>query len=168
MEFTWADYIILLILGLSILISVIRGFVREALSLATWITAFWAGFHFLDALRELLADYIHTPSLQYGAAFLIIFLTILIMGNIVGYLLGKMIDVTGLSGTDRVLGSIFGLGRGVLLVSIMLLLASFTPVTKDSWWRTSLLIPQFESIELWLKDMLPDSINNQFRLIKND
>jgi len=167
MEFTWVDYFILIVLCLSIFISVIRGFVREALSLATWIAAFLVAFYFLDDVRLLLADYIHTPSIQYGSAFLLLFITILIMGNIIAYLLGKVIDVTGLSGTDRVLGSVFGLARGVVLVSIMLLLMSFTPVTKDAWWQSSQLIPYFDSMQLWLKDMLPDSIHSQFQFINN-
>lgn len=168
MEFTWADYGILAVLGLSVLISIIRGFVREALSLTTWIAAFWVAFHFLDDIKVLLIDYIHTPSLQYIASFLILFITVLIIGNIIGYLIGKMVDVTGLSGTDRVLGSLFGLGRGILLVSVFLLLASFTPITKDEWWQRSMLIGHFESIELWLKDFLPDSINSEFHLVNKN
>ena len=168
MEFTWADYFILVVLGFSILISIIRGFIREALSLATWIVAIWVAFNFMDGLRVILADYIHTPSIQYGTAFFILFICMLIAGNIVGYLSGKMIEATGLSNADRLMGSFFGLGRGVLLVSVMLLLASFTPVIKDPWWRNSVLIPQFASIQLWLKDLLPDSINSQFKLINNN
>lgn len=168
MEFSWADYFILIVLCLSIIISIIRGFVREALSLATWIAAFWVAFYFLDGLRVWLASYIHTPSIQYASAFLISFVTVLLLGNIMGYLLGKIIDVTGLSSTDRILGSAFGLARGILLVAIMLLLVSFTPVTKDPWWQSSLLIPYFDSIQVWLKDMLPDSINSQFQLVNKN
>lgn len=166
MQIVWIDYVILAVIGLSVLISIIRGFVREALSLATWIAAFWVAFHYLDGVRDLLASYIHTPSIQYGAAFLILFVLMLVMGNIVSYLIAKMVDITGLSGTDRVLGSVFGFGRGVLLVSVMLLLMSFTPMTKDKWWQESLLIAHFEPVQLWLKDLLPDSVNTQFQLVK--
>lgn len=168
MIFTVADYIIVVILILSILISIIRGFVKEAVSLTTWIAAFWLAFHLVTQLTPLLQNYVHTPSVRYIVAFLIIFVVVLILGNIVGFIISKMIDATGLSSTDRFLGSFFGMARGVLLISILLLLASYTPVTKDAWWQQSMLIPHFKLVQIWLKDMLPISVGNRFEINNNN
>lgn len=154
----WADYAVVGIIGLSILISVVRGFVREALSLVTWVAAFWVAFTFYALLASLLVNIIHTPSLQTIVAFAVLFLATLLLGALINYLIAQLIDKTGLSGTDRVLGVAFGFARGVLLVTVLVMLASLTPLPQDPWWKSSLLIPHFQPIVAWLHGLLPKSV----------
>lgn len=154
----WADYAIMGVIGLSLLISFIRGFVREALSLVTWIAAIWIAWHFYTDLANLLTDIIHTPSFRLIASFAILFIATLFVGAFVNYLLTQLIDNTGLSGTDRMLGIIFGAARGLLVVTVLIILARLTPLPQDDWWKDSLLIPRFASLELWMHDILPASV----------
>jgi membrane protein required for colicin V production len=162
----WVDYAIIAILILSVIISIVRGFIREALSLVTWIAAFWLAFRFAPGFAEILAKYISTPSLRTPAAFAILFISTLIVGSIVNYCISLLVDKTGLSGTDRMLGIVFGAARGLLLVAALLLAANLTPLPHDPWWKTSRLIPHFQPIEAWIKALLPESVSKQFELSK--
>jgi len=161
MMFTWADYAIIAILGLSILISLIRGFVREALSLVTWVAAFWVAFTFYGILADLLTQQIHSPTTRMAVAFAGLFIATLILGALINYLIGQLVDKTGLSGTDRMLGLIFGFARGALLITVLLMLARLTPMPEEPWWQKSMLIPKFSPMEAWLKDYLPQSMSEQ-------
>lgn len=148
----WADWTIVAILVLSGLISIKRGFVKEALSLATWILAVIIAFLFSERLAVLLADSIATPSVRELVAFAILFIATLLVGAMVNYLIGELVRITGLSGTDRVLGMIFGLARGFIIVmALLIFLPSLIPVNKDGWWHESRLVPHFLSFEHWAR-----------------
>jgi membrane protein required for colicin V production len=161
------DYAIIVVLVLSVIISLIRGFVREVISLLTWIAAFWVAFRFAPAFTGVIAKYISTQSLQQPAAFAILFIVTLIVGAIFNYVVGLFVDKTGLSGTDRMLGLVFGVARGILLVAALLLSAALlTKMPEASWWKTSRLIPQFKPVEIWIKGFVPESFTKQFEQAK--
>jgi membrane protein required for colicin V production len=160
-ELTWADYLIIALMGLSALVGLVRGLVREVFSLAAWALAVWLGLRFSPDLAVQLETLIPVPSLRLGVAFVAIFLLGLAAGGLTGFLLGRLVAGTGLGGTDRLAGLVFGLARGVLLVSLLVLLAGFTPLPRDPWWRASLLIPPFQSMALWIKTLLPAEIAGQ-------
>jgi len=150
MAVNWADWAIVAIFGISVLISLIRGFVREAMSLLVWVSALVVAMVFYQHLAEWLVDIISTPSLRMLTAWLTLFVVVLIVGGIINYLLGKVIEATGLSGTDRFLGALFGAARGIIVVLVILiLLPGILPVDQDVWWRESLLIPEFLKFEDW-------------------
>lgn len=149
----WADWAIIAVLGASVLISVIRGFVREAMSLVVWAAALAVAMFFYQHLALWLVDVIDTPSLRFVVAWLVLFIAVLIVGGMVNYLLGQMIRATGLSGTDRLLGVIFGGARGAIVVLVVLIvLPGILPVDEDPWWRESLLVPEFLRFEGWARD----------------
>lgn len=156
----WADYSIIGIVVLSVLLSLARGFIREFLSIVTWIIAFWVAFQFDDLLAPRLAPYIHTPSLCIIVSFIILFVLTLIVGSLINFSLSKLISSTGLGGIDRLLGMIFGLARGVLLIGIILLLVSLTAFSQDPWWKTSILIPHFKPLVVWLNSFLPGKLEH--------
>ncbi len=144
----WADWGIIGILAISCLISVKRGFVKEALSLVIWLLALVIASFFSPKLAPLLSAYIDAPSLRQMVAFAILFVATLITGGAVNYLLSTLIKATGLSGTDRMLGVLFGLVRGGIIIMVILLyLPSLIPVNEDAWWQESALIPQFLDFE---------------------
>lgn len=140
----WLDYAILAVVGLSILISLVRGFVRETLSLLVWIAAFWVGLRFADPLSVYLVDYIASPSLRIGAAFAALFVGTLLLGAILNFVAGQLVGRTGLTGTDRFIGVFFGLARGVLVVAILVLAAGLTALPRESWWQESVLVDQIQ------------------------
>lgn len=157
--FTTIDYVIITIIGLSTVISLVRGFVREALSLATWGIAFWVAISFSDTLSKYLETVITKSTFRTAAAFAILFVGVLILGAIVNYIIGQLIDKTGLSGTDRALGTIFGFGRGLLFAALVLLLAKLTPLPQEPTWQHSKLIPTILPIENWVVGLLPEKLN---------
>ena len=154
----WVDYAILTIIGVSALISILRGFIREALSLLGWIVAIWASMSFADDIAALLVDKISVPSVRIVSAFLILFVACLIVAGVINFLAGKLVEKTGLSGTDRMLGVVFGTVRGALVVGILVLLAGFTAVPKDPWWDQSMLLEHFETMAVELRGFLPPDI----------
>lgn len=156
----WADIGIISILVLSGLISLMRGFVREAISLATWIVAAWVAICFAPLLAEYLVKYVHTPSLRTVAAFVILFIVVLIVGGLINAVFSQLVEKTGLSSTDRLLGFIFGVARGVLLVGVLVLLGNISGLNQDPWWSGSQLIPQFQGLAQWLQSFVPTQIHN--------
>ncbi|BDX20295.1 MAG: colicin V production CvpA [Pseudomonadales bacterium] len=154
MSLTWVDWAIVAIIAVSALISLTRGFVKEALSLLTWVIAGLVAWLFGGALAELLVPYIETPSLRVIAACSILFVMTLLLGGLVNYLISQLVKATGLSGTDRFLGMVFGAARGALLVVVAVGLLSLAPVEADAWWRESVVIPHFLLVADWSKNLI--------------
>lgn len=146
----WADWAILAILLVSSLISLKRGFVKEALSMANWVLAFFIAMTFREPMAALLEAQIPTTSLREMVAFAILFASTLIVGAMVNYLIGELVRMTGLSGTDRLFGMIFGFIRGfVVVMAILLLVPPLISIDQDQWWQESLLIPYLMGFEDW-------------------
>ncbi len=154
----WVDYLIIGIIVISAGISIVRGFMKEVLSLISWILAFWVAMMFHSHFSTLLAKYISTPSIRLFLAFFTLFAVTLILGALVNHLICQVVEKTGLTGTDRALGVVFGLLRGLAIVTILILAAGATPMPSDSWWQNSLLIDHFVNLALWVRDMLPSEI----------
>jgi len=156
---TWIDYSIIALIGVSIIISLIRGFVREVFSLITWIAAFLIAFNFGESLGALFSDHIKSEKMCFIIAFAILFFSTLIIGAIVNYLVSTLVQKTGLSGTDRVMGMVLGGARGVLIVSILIILAGFTAIPKDSAWQQSVLLPELKGCVVWVEQYIPTALD---------
>lgn len=142
-----ADWLIIAVLGVSTVVSVWRGFVREALSLLTWIAAGTATWFLAPPLSTLLEFWIETPSLRLGLAGLLLFMSILIAGGVLNNMLAHAVRFTGLAGFDRFLGMIFGFARGALIVVVAVAgIYYLAPVREDDWWRSSKLIPPIVAV----------------------
>ena len=148
----WIDYSILAMIALSILMSLMRGFVRESLSLIIWLFAFIASSRFYTVLTPYLT-FEADPLIKNGAAVAILFMATLACGAVVNFLIGQLVVKTGMSSTDRLLGAVFGLLRGVLIVAAALFfLDAFTALQQSHWWQESVLIPEFSIIIQWFFD----------------
>ncbi len=152
---TAVDYVILALIAVSAVISVVRGFVREALSLAGWVLALWVALSFTRHLAIVLEQYISAPSARLALAFFALLLLTLLLAGLVNFLAGQLVDKTGLSGTDRTLGVVFGIARGAVIVAILVLLAGFTGLPQDVWWSDSRLLPHFQELAIWIRSLLP-------------
>lgn len=155
----WADWLIIGIVVISSLISIKRGFIKEALSLFIWVAAFIVARTFSFSLATLLVEYIDTYSVRLAVSFAFLFALTLVVGALASYLIGALVKATGLSGTDRILGMVFGMARGGLVVVVLLALAKNTPITGDIWWRESYLIPQFLMLEEWSFNLFKEWAN---------
>ena len=154
----WIDYAIIGLISISLIIGLFRGLIREAFALVTWGVAFWVGLTFSTPFATLLDSVIADPSARMATAFIALFLLTLILGAIINKLLSVLIDKTGLTGTDRMAGLIFGIARGIFLIVILVMLAGLTPLPESSWWKESELLPLFQSLAVWLKLHMPDGM----------
>jgi len=154
----YTDYAVLGIIAISILVGVIRGFVKEAFSLAVWAAAFLVAFQYSGALALQLENHIELPSARTALAFSGLFLVVLLIGGLLTFLIGKLVEKTGLSGTDRLLGGVFGSIRGLFLVIALMLVAGLTPVPQDPWWQSSRSIQSLLPLAEWSAQFLPDYI----------
>ncbi|MGB2044297.1 MAG: CvpA family protein [Porticoccaceae bacterium] len=154
MDIATADIAIVTIVAISGLISLIRGFVKEAMSLVIWVAAFAVAMTFKEMVADMLVNVIALASMRQLAAWAGLFVGTLLVGAMVNFLLGKLVSSTGLSGTDRTLGLVFGVFRGLLVVlAIVIILPKAVPVEQDPWWIASSLIPMFQDFETWGKEV---------------
>jgi membrane protein required for colicin V production len=154
----WIDVVIIALIVLSAILSLFRGFVKEALALASWLVAFWVAMVFHEELAAVLSQWLSEPSVQKIAAFSILFIAVLLLGALVNYLGSKLVVKTGLTGTDRMLGVIFGVARGAVIVGVLVLLAGLTTLPQDSWWQESQLLGYFQDFAIWIHDIIPEGM----------
>ncbi|TAL83033.1 MAG: CvpA family protein [Rhodanobacter sp.] len=156
----WTDYIIIGVLGLSVMIGLWRGLISEVLALAIWIAAFWVAWAFGPVVAKHLESLISLPSARIIVAYALCFVVVLILGALLRFAIDKLVESTGLTGTDRLLGMVFGFARGVLLVTVLVFLAGFTAFTRDPWWQRSVLLPQFQHVAAWLGQQVPPGVRD--------
>ena len=147
------DWVIIAILTVSTLMSLRRGFLKEALSLGTWIAAFVIARQFHGPMDQLLETQIIDSLMRSIAAFTALFVCTLLVGAALGFFLGALIDATGLSSTDRVLGMMFGFARGALIIGLL----NLTPLVNDTWYTNSSVAFHFETVAQWALEQLSAS-----------
>ncbi len=153
--FSLADYVILVICGLSSMLSLWRGFVKEAISLGAWVTAFGVTGNFYSDLCPKLT-FVDDAMVRTILAMVILFVISLLVVGLCGNVLRALISKAGLTGTDRLLGVAFGAVRGILIVCALLALLQilfklhlFTFLQDEIWWQQSLFIPELQKIVSW-------------------
>jgi membrane protein required for colicin V production len=149
-----ADVFILLIVLGSTLIGVLRGFIREAVSVAFWILAFWLSWRLGPWVEPHLGGLLTDPNVAPWAGRLVILVIVLLLGWIVGMLLGYLTRSLGLGPMDRILGLLFGVVRGVMLVGLLIIGGELLHMSNEDWWRHSKLVPYGESVGDWLRAMV--------------
>ena len=158
-----ADLVVLSIMVISVIVSLMRGFVKEALSLTGWLVSLWVAMSFSSGMAELFGDSIEDPTLRLLAAFITLFILSLVIGAIVNFFATQLVERAGLTGVDRTIGGVFGFLRGVLLVTIVVMLLGLTTLPSEKWWDESFFMFRFEAIATWLKDLLPSDIARYFK-----
>lgn len=153
-----ADLAILAIVTISVVVSMLRGFIKEVFSILVWLAAVFAAFQVAGPLAGALEPIVTLPSARVILAFASVFILVLAVGALIAYLIGRLIESTGLSATDRLFGALFGLARGVLIVVVAVMLARVTPFTADPWWHESKLLPGFERLADRAVTWLPPSL----------
>lgn len=154
------DYIIIGVIVISAVIGLVRGFLKEALSLGTWIAAVLVAKLFASDLASLFDGRIEAPVVRVVLAGGILFVGVLIIGAVLNYVVSVLVDKTGLSGTDRTLGMVFGSLRGILINALVLVVA-VAWVSKDQlndWRSSSQFIPYLEQVVVWMRGLLPDEV----------
>lgn len=153
------DYAVLAVVGLSILLSMMRGFVREILALAGWVAAFFVAKTYTLQLVPLLPEAIPSETLKLLAGFVILFLATLLVTSLLAIALSEVFKKVGLGWLDRWLGAIFGLARGVIIVGVLVLLAGLTSLPQDARWRNAMFSAPLEAMVLSILPWVPQGIS---------
>ena len=149
------DYAVLAIVLFSVVLSVIRGLVREVLALIAWAAGFIAASVFAADIAALLAPEVPDERLRLLTAFVGIFLAVLLGMSLLALLVSKLVKGAGLGLEDRVLGGVFGLARGGLIVTVLVLAAGLTALPRQPEWRDAVLSGPFETFAGHVKSWLP-------------
>ncbi|MCW8831282.1 MAG: CvpA family protein [Gammaproteobacteria bacterium] len=153
---TVVDVIIIFVILLSALFSLMRGFVKESISLTTWILAIWIATTFAARLAAVLPG-IESEAVRLSVGFGLLFVVTLMLGALVNVLVAHFVKKTGLTGADRVFGVVFGFLRGILIIVVFVVVSSFTPLPEQEWWKSSNLLGRFEVLGSMLKPYFPES-----------
>jgi membrane protein required for colicin V production len=151
-NFTAVDWAIIAVLGLSILLSLWRGFVREAVSLAGWIAAFVIANMFVGEMAAFLQQWIANVTGRYVAAYALLFAGMLMLAGIVGKLSAQVVKVTGLTLLDRLLGTVFGFVRGIIIVLVVVYVLRQLSLPQNLLWLDeSQLMPHVDMLGQWVQ-----------------
>lgn len=157
------DYVVLGILGVSILLSLMRGFIREFLGLASWIVAALAAKSFAVDVARLLPESIPNEGVRLVAAFVIVFLGILLIASLLAIALGELFKKVGLGWLDRGLGGVFGCARGLLIVGVLVLLGGLTSMPQDPRWHDAMFSAPLEAMVTSTKPWLPPEMAKRIK-----
>ena len=151
---TGADVLFVLILLGSTIIGLLRGFVREAVSLVFWIVAIWAAWKLGPLIEPHLGGVLADPSVAPWVGRLVVLVLVLLIGWVAGMLLSYFTRSLGLGAMDRVLGLLFGMVRGTVLVGLVTIGGELLHLNQESWWARSKLVPYGETVGDWLRAMV--------------
>jgi membrane protein required for colicin V production len=152
------DYVALAIIGLSIILSVMRGFFREALAILGWVAAFVTAKTYANQILPMMPEDIPTESLRILAAFLVLFFATLLVATLLAIALSSIFKKMGLGWLNRLLGAFFGLARGILIVCIVVFLAGLTELPNDARWRNAMFSAPLEALVISMLPWVPISI----------
>lgn len=157
------DYFVIGVVALSLLVGIWRGVVSEILALVAWIVAFFAARTWSGQTGNLLATGLTDPTWRHVAGFVAVFVAVLILFTLARWLLSLILSAVGLAPLDRLLGAVFGMARGVLVVWVAVLLAGLTALPQQQWWRQAVLAPPLETAVLAAKPWLPPDLAKRIR-----
>lgn len=153
------DYVVFGIFLVSIVLSIIRGFVRETLSIAGWIIAFIAAGAYASHFEQFLPPEIIGETLRFSIAFVLAFLSVLLITALITMLLTALIKGIGLGFIDRLLGSVFGFLRALIIVMVIVLMAGLTTIPKQVFWQQAVLSRPLETIAIQILPWLPGDLS---------
>ncbi len=155
------DYTVLAIVGISILLGVLRGLVREVLNLLAWVAAFWVANAYTGEIAPLLPAAIPTESVRFVAAFVLLFVGALLLMSLVTIVLAELVKTLKLGAFDKGLGALFGVLRGGLIVLTLVLLAGMTGLPRQKFWRDAMFSAPLEAFAVDVKPWLPDDFSKR-------
>lgn len=160
----WLDIFIIAVLVISTVISVMRGFAKDAISLSAWVLAFIVAVTLADKFALILPQSMEDPRLRLGVAIAVLFVATLVMGMVANFMLAGLINLTKAHNLDRSLGALFGFVRGLVIICLLVVLGVFIGLNQVDWWQSSKLIPIAQTIIETLMPILPDNLTRFIKL----
>jgi len=155
------DYAVLAVVGVSVLVSLFRGAVREVMSILSWIAAFLIALHYAPLLSELLPVAVKHSWLRLFIAFVVLMIGSLILFALVTLAVSQLVRRTGLAPWDRALGVLFGLARALVILVALVLIAELTPLPREPAWRNAVFRPPLEAMAKNVRALLPAGMANK-------
>ncbi len=152
------DIAIVVIVVVSLLIGLYRGFIREFFSLISWLLALFVAWSFAEFGALYLESYLDQPDFRVVVSFAGIFVISLMVLSIISHFLHNVLAFAALLGVDRYLGMLFGIARGVIIVALMIMAATFMDFASQPWWKTSLLVSYFSPVIDLIRGLLPENL----------
>ena len=157
------DIVILAVMGISLVFGLFRGLLRELLSLVSWVLAFWIAYRYSANVAEVIDKALQNPTLSQAVSAVLVFVIVLVALMVLTGLIARVFKATGLAGMDRILGGLFGLGRGVVILFTALMLAGHTGAVEQDWYNASTMIPMFDRALDWMAAYFPPGTLEGFR-----
>jgi membrane protein required for colicin V production len=157
------DYLVIAIIIGSVIVALIRGLVAEVLSLTTWLLAFWCAKAFSPDVARFLPGDLAGEGLRLVAAFVLLFFLVWLGCALLKVALTGLLDSIGLGGVNRVLGAVFGVARGLVLITVLVLLGGMSDLPRQPMWRNALFAPPFQNAALSLRPWLPPMLAKNVR-----
>ncbi len=151
------DWVVLAVIGLSVLLGIVRGFMREVISVAGWIFGVWLAFRYSVVVGSTFPFGAEFPLLRTAAAAILIVVACVFAAALIGWIVRKLLTAAKLSAADRTLGGLFGLARAALIIALVVFVARDTTFSREPMWRESLLLPQVEAALRFALQQFPDA-----------
>lgn len=155
---TVVDVVVIFVILLSALFGLLRGFVKEAISLVKWILATWIAATFAPKLSPMLP--IDSEAVSLATAFGLLFICVFIIGAIISFVIVQFVKKTGLSSADRVFGLLFGFLRGGVIIVVFVLIGQAVTLSSQQWWQQSTMLKRFEKVAIALHDYAPQGVTS--------
>jgi membrane protein required for colicin V production len=160
---TAVDYAVLGVVGVSVLLSVFRGAVREVMALASWVGAFLIARYFAPMCSSVLPASLSHPWLRLALAFAGLMLVSLVLFALATVALTRVVRRSKLVPWDRALGVVFGLARALVILVALALAAGLTPLPRDPAWRNALVGPPLVMLAKKARAFLPQALAERIR-----
>ncbi len=160
MELGWPDYLFIGLITVSVVVGLLRGSVKELFALLIWVAAFLVAYNFAGDVAGWIEGRVSIPSARMAIGFSGLFVATLLIGGLLNYFMGQLVEKTGLTGTDRLVGGVFGLVRGLALCVAIIIMAQFTPLPADPWWQESRVIQRLLPVAEWATGLMPQSLQD--------
>lgn len=153
---TPADYVLIAIVVVSAVIGLLRGLLREAIAVIAWIVALWCAWHYGPELEPYLGGVLDGSSARPWAARAIIFIGVLMIGALIGWVVNYFVQLSLFRGMDRLLGFMFGMLRGFVVLGLLVIIGQALRFDDGTWWRQSRLMPYAEGSANLIRGIVGD------------
>lgn len=160
------DFFLLLCVMASATLGMWRGLLQTALALGTWLVAAFVTYQYTYSLERMLAPRLPDEGIRIILSALLLFGLAMGAGKALQYITARFIKAAKLTIPDRILGGLFGAVRGLLFVTIFMMLVGASPLVQDSWWRSSTWVEKMTPVAQAMIDRLPDDLRRFYQLVK--
>ena len=157
---TPVDYTLIAIVVIAAIIGAFRGLLREAISLITWIVALWAGWHYSDVVAPYLTGLLGEEPVRTWVARAIIAIGVLLVGTLIGVVVNHFVRMSIFSGFDRLMGFLFGMLRGIVVLGVLVILGQLLQLDSAPWWRSSQLMPYADTTADVLRKIVGEHVGS--------